>query len=166
MRPDCGVKKPEGQLQRRHPVWTHAGRLLGFGWVPSCHFWEILPLLWQSVFSTTNFTLMTWRFWTIIKIFCFDCLSAVIGRPDFEIEVNNDGRKTTLFVTDVPTALFKNLTERLNIRDVFGDNLLYKVIYRKAKSTGKVSVVCKMYYLFSERFCHFVNFNPDLYHVN
>ncbi|KAK7118590.1 hypothetical protein R3I94_022172 [Phoxinus phoxinus] len=61
----------------------------------------------------------------------------LIGRPEFKIEVNNDMRKTTLFVTDVPTALFKNRNERLNIRDVFGDDLLYKVTYRKAKSTGK-----------------------------
>lgn len=69
------------------------------------------------------------------------CLSAVIGRPEFKIEVNKDKRKTTLIVTDVPTALFNKDNERMNIRDVFGDNLLYKVTYRKAKSTGKVSVV-------------------------
>ncbi|XP_077101220.1 coagulation factor III, tissue factor a [Siphateles boraxobius] len=67
----------------------------------------------------------------------------VIGKPEFKIEVNNDKRKTTLRVTDVPTALFKNLNERLNIRDVFGDDLLYKVIYRKAKSTGKKEKISK-----------------------
>lgn len=150
MRPDCRARKPEDLLQRRHPVWTHAGRLLGSGWIPSCQLWEILPLSWQSVFLTTNFTLclMTW-FWDIIKIFCFDSLSALIGRPEFTIEVSDDKRKMTLDVKDVSTALFNDRKERLNIRDVFGDDLLYKVTYRKAKSTGKVSVVCKMDYLSS-----------------
>ncbi|KAG1944218.1 coagulation factor IIIa [Pimephales promelas] len=66
-----------------------------------------------------------------------------IGRPEFKIEVNKDERKTTLLVTDVPTALFNDLNERLNIRDVFGDDLHYKVIYRKAKSTGKKEMISK-----------------------
>ncbi|KAI2648875.1 Tissue factor [Labeo rohita] len=60
-----------------------------------------------------------------------------IGGPEFNIEVSSDKRKTTLHVTDVPTALFDVDKNRLNIRDVFGDKLQYKVIYRKAKSTGK-----------------------------
>ncbi|KAL0156445.1 hypothetical protein M9458_047691, partial [Cirrhinus mrigala] len=61
----------------------------------------------------------------------------VIGIPEFKIEVSSDKRKTTLHVTDVPTALFDADKKRLNIRDVFGDELQYRVIYRKAKSTGK-----------------------------
>ncbi|KTG42786.1 hypothetical protein cypCar_00033598 [Cyprinus carpio] len=65
-----------------------------------------------------------------------------IGRPEFRIEVSSDKRKTTLHVEDIPTALFVD-EKRLNIRDVFMDNLQYKVTYRKAKSTGKVSVVRK-----------------------
>ncbi|XP_043081685.1 coagulation factor IIIa [Puntigrus tetrazona] len=60
-----------------------------------------------------------------------------IGRPEFKIEVSSDKRKITLHVTDIPTALFNKDKKRLNIRDVFGDDLQYKVIYRKAKSTGK-----------------------------
>lgn len=61
----------------------------------------------------------------------------IIGRPEFKIEVSKDKRMMTLHVTDVPTTLFNNLTERMNIRDVFGEDLFYKVTYRKAKSTGK-----------------------------
>lgn len=95
---------------------------------------------------TSHLYLMT-RYWTLIKIFCFASLSAAIGRPEFKIEVSSDKSKMSLHVTDVPTTLFDKDNERLNIRDVFGDNLQYKVTYRKAKSTGKVSVVCKVYYL-------------------
>lgn len=96
---------------------------------------------------TLHLYLMTKIYWTIIQIFCFGSLSAAIGRPEFKIEVSSDKRKITLHVTDVPTTLFNKDNKRLNIRDVFGDNLQYKVTYRKAKSTGKVSVVCKVYYL-------------------
>lgn len=96
---------------------------------------------------TLHLSLMTKRYWTIIKVFCFDSLSAAIGRPEFKIEVSSNKRKMTLHVTDVPTALFNKDNERRSIRDVFGDHLQYKVTYRKAKSTGKVSVVCKVYYL-------------------
>ncbi|XP_065114598.1 coagulation factor III, tissue factor a [Paramisgurnus dabryanus] len=67
----------------------------------------------------------------------------VIGRPEFEIEVSSDKRKTTLLVKDVPTALFNERNERLTIRDVFMDDLQYKVIYRKAKSTGKKEKISK-----------------------
>ncbi|XP_016301486.1 tissue factor-like [Sinocyclocheilus anshuiensis] len=66
-----------------------------------------------------------------------------IGRPEFKIEVSSDKRKMTLHVTDVPTALFNEDNKRLNIRDVFGDNLQYKVTYRKAKSTGKKEKISK-----------------------
>ncbi|XP_067290459.1 coagulation factor IIIa [Pseudorasbora parva] len=67
----------------------------------------------------------------------------LISRPDFRIEVSKDKRKITLHVTDVPTALFNNLNKRMNIRDVFGDELLYKVTYWKAKSTGKREHISK-----------------------
>ncbi|NP_001232896.1 coagulation factor III, tissue factor a precursor [Danio rerio] len=66
-----------------------------------------------------------------------------IGRPEFKIEVSSDKRMTKLHVTDVPTALFDDQKKRLNIRDVFGDELQYKVIYRKAKSTGKKEMLSK-----------------------
>uniref|UniRef100_A0A8C1DIG5 Tissue factor n=1 Tax=Cyprinus carpio carpio TaxID=630221 RepID=A0A8C1DIG5_CYPCA len=65
-----------------------------------------------------------------------------IGRPEFRIEVSSDKRKTTLHVEDIPTALFVD-EKRLNIRDVFMDNLQYKVTYRKAKSTGKKEKISK-----------------------
>ncbi len=64
--------------------------------------------------------------------------TADIGRPDFRLEVSGDGQKTTLYVTDPLTAVFKD-GRQLNIRDVFGDELQYRVTYRKNKSTGKVS---------------------------
>lgn len=63
--------------------------------------------------------------------------TADIDKPDFKLEVSEDQRKTTLFVTDPLTALFKD-GRQLNIRDVFSDQLMYKVTYRKNKSTGKV----------------------------
>ncbi|XP_044033037.1 coagulation factor IIIa isoform X1 [Siniperca chuatsi] len=59
-----------------------------------------------------------------------------IGRPDFKLEVSEDKKKTTLYVTDPLTALFKDGLQ-LNIRDIFSDQLQYRVTYRKNKSTGK-----------------------------
>lgn len=59
-----------------------------------------------------------------------------IGKPDFRLEVSEDKKKTTLYVTDPLTALFKN-GNQLNIREIFTDELQYRVIYRKNKSTGK-----------------------------
>ncbi|KAI4871259.1 hypothetical protein NFI96_019787 [Prochilodus magdalenae] len=60
-----------------------------------------------------------------------------IGKPDFKIKVSDDQRKITLYVTDIPTALFDEKKQRLTIRDIFKDELQYKVTYRKAKSSGK-----------------------------
>ncbi|KAM7390897.1 hypothetical protein PAMA_008885 [Pampus argenteus] len=59
-----------------------------------------------------------------------------ISRPDFKLEVSKDKKKTTLYVTDPLTALFKD-GHQLNIRDIFSDNLEYKITYRRNKSTGK-----------------------------
>ncbi|XP_041670269.1 coagulation factor IIIa [Cheilinus undulatus] len=59
-----------------------------------------------------------------------------IGRPDFKVEVSKDKRTTTLYVTDPLTARFKD-GRQLNIRDIFSDELKYKVTYRKNKSSGK-----------------------------
>nr|XP_046227817.1 coagulation factor IIIa [Scatophagus argus] len=59
-----------------------------------------------------------------------------IGKPEFKVEVSEDKKKTTLYVTDPLTALFKD-GRQLNIRDIFSDQLQYKVTYRKNKSTGK-----------------------------
>ncbi|XP_061160777.1 coagulation factor IIIa isoform X3 [Syngnathus typhle] len=59
-----------------------------------------------------------------------------IGRPDFKLDVSGDKKKTTLYVTDPLTALFKD-DHQLNIRDIFLKKLHYKVTYRKNKSSGK-----------------------------
>jgi len=64
--------------------------------------------------------------------------SADIGRPDFKLQVSDDKKKTTLYVEDPLTAIFKD-GRQLNIRDVFSDQLLYRVTYRRNKSTGRVS---------------------------
>ncbi|XP_062848281.1 coagulation factor IIIa [Trichomycterus rosablanca] len=60
-----------------------------------------------------------------------------ISRPDFKIEVNNGERKITLYVTDIATAVFNEQKKRLTIREIFKDDLQYKVVYRKAKSSGQ-----------------------------
>ncbi|XP_053198495.1 coagulation factor IIIa [Scomber japonicus] len=65
-----------------------------------------------------------------------------IGRPDFKLEVSEDKKKTTLHVTDPLTALFKDGHQQ-SIRDIFGDELEYKVTYRKNQSTGKKTHISK-----------------------
>lgn len=64
-----------------------------------------------------------------------------IGRLDFKLEVSAN-KKTTLYVTDPLTAVFKD-GRQLNIRDIFADDLAYKVTYRRNKSTGKKEYVSK-----------------------
>ncbi|KAL6098198.1 f3 [Pungitius sinensis] len=59
-----------------------------------------------------------------------------IGRLDFKLKVSEDKKKTTLYVTDPLTALFKD-GQQLDIRDIFSNQLQYKVTYWKNKSTGK-----------------------------
>lgn len=66
------------------------------------------------------------------------CPLADIGEPTFELEVSADKKRTSLLVTDPLTALFKD-GRQLNIRDIFSEQLMYKVTYRRNKSTGKVS---------------------------
>ncbi|XP_061821073.1 coagulation factor III, tissue factor a [Nerophis lumbriciformis] len=65
-----------------------------------------------------------------------------IGRPEFKLEVSGDKRKTTLFVTDPLTALFKD-DQQMNVRDVFSEQLQYKVTYRRNKSTGMKVYISK-----------------------
>ncbi|XP_034028517.1 coagulation factor IIIa [Thalassophryne amazonica] len=60
----------------------------------------------------------------------------VIGKPDFKLDVSEDKKKTTLYVSDPVTALFKD-GRQLTIRDIFSEELQYKVTYRKAKSSGR-----------------------------
>ncbi|XP_068160249.1 coagulation factor IIIa isoform X2 [Antennarius striatus] len=59
-----------------------------------------------------------------------------IGKPDFKLEVSADKKKTILYVNDPLTTVFEN-GHQLNIRDIFSDQLQYRVTYRKNKSTGK-----------------------------
>uniref|UniRef100_A0A8C7VPS0 Tissue factor n=1 Tax=Oncorhynchus mykiss TaxID=8022 RepID=A0A8C7VPS0_ONCMY len=61
----------------------------------------------------------------------------LIGRPEFKIEVSKDKRKITLYVEDPLTALFNKQNQQRTIRDVFADELQYKVTFGKATSTGK-----------------------------
>nr|XP_061811635.1 tissue factor-like [Nerophis lumbriciformis] len=65
-----------------------------------------------------------------------------IGRPSFKLEVSNDKKKTTMYVTDPFTALFKE-GHQLNIRDIFTENLHYKVTYNRNKSSGKKVIISK-----------------------
>ncbi|XP_004080923.1 tissue factor [Oryzias latipes] len=59
-----------------------------------------------------------------------------IGRLDFELIRNEDKTSTTLQVTDPLTAVFKD-GRQLSIRDIFSDQLQYKVTYWRNQSTGK-----------------------------
>ncbi|KAL1006684.1 hypothetical protein UPYG_G00075350 [Umbra pygmaea] len=61
----------------------------------------------------------------------------LLGRPEFKIKVSEDKRTITLYVEDPPTALFNEKDQTRTIRDVFGDDLQYKVTFGKATSTGK-----------------------------
>ncbi|KAL7874385.1 hypothetical protein SRHO_G00053550 [Serrasalmus rhombeus] len=65
-------------------------------------------------------------------------LDTVIGKPEFKIIVSDDQKKVTLYIIDIPTAIVNESNgQRLTIRDIFKDDLQYKISYRKAKSTGK-----------------------------
>ncbi|KPP61561.1 Tissue factor-like [Scleropages formosus] len=59
-----------------------------------------------------------------------------IGQPDFKIEVNQDKSKITLFIEDPVSSIHQD-GGWLKMRDIFMNDLKYKVIYRKAGSTGK-----------------------------
>uniref|UniRef100_A0A673WPY5 Tissue factor n=1 Tax=Salmo trutta TaxID=8032 RepID=A0A673WPY5_SALTR len=61
----------------------------------------------------------------------------LIGRPEFKLEMSKDKRKITLYVEDPLTALFNEQNQQRTIRDVFADELQYKVTFGKATSTGK-----------------------------
>lgn len=66
-------------------------------------------------------------------------LPALIGRPEFKLEMSKDKRKIILYVEDPLTALFNEQNQQRTIQDVFADELQYKVTFGKATSTGKVS---------------------------
>ncbi|XP_036410326.1 tissue factor-like [Megalops cyprinoides] len=60
----------------------------------------------------------------------------VIGRPDFKMEVNEEKGKITLYIEDPLSAIYQGDT-LLSMRDIFKNDLKYRVTYRKAGSTGK-----------------------------
>ncbi|XP_061099124.1 tissue factor-like [Conger conger] len=60
----------------------------------------------------------------------------LIGRPDFKIEVNKDTDKIILYIKDPIAAVYED-DRLLNMRDIFKDDLKYRVTYRRAGSTGK-----------------------------
>uniref|UniRef100_A0A673WF57 Tissue factor n=1 Tax=Salmo trutta TaxID=8032 RepID=A0A673WF57_SALTR len=64
----------------------------------------------------------------------------LIGRPEFKLEMSKDKRKITLYVEDPLTALFNEQNQQRTIRDVFADELQYKVTFGKATSTGKIEL--------------------------
>ncbi|XP_031439989.1 coagulation factor IIIa [Clupea harengus] len=72
--------------------------------------------------------------YTESKKFC-PYTDTLIGKPDFNFTVS--GRKITINVIDPLTALFNGQNQRMSIRDIFGDDLQYSVMYRRAGSTGK-----------------------------
>ncbi|XP_047424798.1 coagulation factor IIIa [Mugil cephalus] len=59
-----------------------------------------------------------------------------ISAPEFKLNVSEDRKTTTLYVSDPLTSLYEG-EHQLTIRDVFGDQLQYKITYRRNKSTGK-----------------------------
>lgn len=75
--------------------------------------------------------------------------SADISQPDFVVKVGEDQRTVLLHVTDPVTTLFKD-GRQLSVRDVFAEQLQYRVTYRKNKSSGKVSSTSPCFYFVGE----------------
>ncbi|XP_060778092.1 coagulation factor IIIa [Neoarius graeffei] len=61
----------------------------------------------------------------------------VIGSPNFNITLSEDERTMNLYIEDIPTALFDAQNKQRTIQDIFKNDLQYKVIYSKARSSGK-----------------------------
>ncbi|XP_035269084.1 coagulation factor IIIa [Anguilla anguilla] len=59
-----------------------------------------------------------------------------IGKPTFSIEVSKDKCKITLHIKDPISAIYKD-GRFLNMRDIFMNDLKYRVSYSKAQSSGK-----------------------------
>ncbi|XP_028825505.1 coagulation factor III, tissue factor a [Denticeps clupeoides] len=66
-----------------------------------------------------------------------------IGKPDFRYKVSKDTGVITLYITDPLTAVQNERGENMNIRDIFKNDLQYKVTYRRAKSTGQKTKVTR-----------------------
>ncbi|XP_062843525.1 coagulation factor IIIb [Trichomycterus rosablanca] len=63
----------------------------------------------------------------------------VIGRPEFRMKVD-ENQTLTLFIDDQITALYRD-GRLLTIRDIFNQDLKYKIIYNRAGSTGTKELV-------------------------
>ncbi|KAK7881464.1 hypothetical protein WMY93_029873 [Mugilogobius chulae] len=74
--------------------------------------------------------------------FCPYTQTLLLG-PSFKLVVSPDQKMTTVHVSDPLTAAFKD-GNQLSIRDVFGEELEYRVTYRRNKSTGKKVVTSKL----------------------
>ncbi|XP_066513547.1 tissue factor-like isoform X1 [Hoplias malabaricus] len=61
----------------------------------------------------------------------------LIGKPEFSIKLM-ENKTVVLYIQDQLTALYSD-HKQLTIRDVFNTDLKYKILYRKAGSTGTVS---------------------------
>ncbi|KAJ8279161.1 hypothetical protein COCON_G00062270 [Conger conger] len=59
-----------------------------------------------------------------------------IGKPDFKIVVSKDKRNITLYIQDPISAINKD-GRFFNMRDIFTNDLKYRVSYGRAQSTGK-----------------------------
>lgn len=71
-------------------------------------------------------------------------LTAKIGSPTFKVVQNEDKTKMEIHIQDPLTAIKRN-GRPLNIREIFRGDLIYKVQYSKAGSTGKVC--CSFFWL-------------------
>ncbi|XP_066508689.1 tissue factor-like [Hoplias malabaricus] len=63
----------------------------------------------------------------------------LIGKPEFSIKLM-ENKTVVLYIQDQLTALYSD-HKQLTIRDVFNTDLKYKILYRKAGSTGTREVV-------------------------
>ena len=67
-------------------------------------------------------------------------LTAKIGSLNFKVIQNEDKTKMEVHIQDPQTAIKKN-GRPMTIREIFREDLMYKVQYSKAGSTGKVSLL-------------------------
>ncbi|XP_026885823.2 coagulation factor IIIb [Electrophorus electricus] len=76
--------------------------------------------------------------YTQSKKFC-PYSDTVIGKPDFRIKIN-ENKTIVIYIRDQLTALYKD-GRHLTLRDIFKEHLKYKIIYSRARSTGKTEMI-------------------------
>ncbi|XP_076837567.1 coagulation factor IIIb [Brachyhypopomus gauderio] len=72
------------------------------------------------------------------KRFC-PYTDTIIGKPDFKIKLD-ENKTIVIYIRDQPTALYKD-GRLLTLRDIFKGDLKYKVMYSRARSTGKTEII-------------------------